>query len=81
MANCVPYCSAKGGLNQLTRALALEWAQYGILVNAVARGLMNTEPAFHAIRQGKTTKIPLKRAGEPEEISPLAIYLASGACT
>jgi NAD(P)-dependent dehydrogenase (short-subunit alcohol dehydrogenase family) len=81
MANRVPYCSAKGGLIQLTRALALEWAQYGILVNAVAPGLMNTEPAFDAIRQGKTTKIPLKRAGEPEEISPLVIYLASGACT
>lgn len=81
MANRVPYCSAKGGLIQLTRALALEWAPYRILVNAVAPGLMNTAPAFEAIRQGKTTKIPLKRAGEPEEISPLMIYLASGACT
>lgn len=80
MANRVPYCSSKGGLIQLTRALALEWAPYGILVNAVAPGLMNTSRVFKTI-QAHAAEIPLKRAAELEEISPLVVYLASGACT
>jgi len=81
MANRVAYCASKGGLIQLTRALALEWAPHNILVNSVAPGLMNTPEASKAIREGKTREIPLKRAGEPEEIVPLIVYLASDACT
>ncbi len=81
MANRVAYCASKGGLIQLTRALALEWAPYNILVNSVAPGLMNTPETSKAIQEGKTAEIPLKRAGEPEEIAPLIVYLASEACT
>lgn len=81
MANRVAYCAGKGALVQLTRALALEWAPYNILVNSVAPGLINTEPAAKAIQEGKPAEIPLKRAGEPEEIASLVVYLASDACT
>jgi len=81
MANRVAYCASKGGLIQLTRALALEWAPHNILVNSVAPGLINTPEASKAIREGKAIEIPLKRAGEPEEIVPLIVYLASDACT
>ena len=81
MVNRVAYCASKGGLIQLTRALALEWAPYHILVNSVAPGLMNTPETSKAIREGKAAEIPLKRAGEPEEIAPLIVYLASDACS
>ncbi len=78
MANRVPYCSSKAGLILLTKALALEWAPYHILVNAVAPGLMNTSDAYQTIQE-KASEIPLKRAGETEEIAPLVVYLASDA--
>ena len=81
MVNRAAYCASKGGLIQLTRALALEWAPYNILVNSVAPGLMNTPETSKAIREGKAAGIPLKRAGEPEEIAPLIVYLASEAST
>jgi NAD(P)-dependent dehydrogenase (short-subunit alcohol dehydrogenase family) len=80
MANRVAYCASKGGLIQLTRALALEWAPYHILVNSVAPGLMNTPEMGKAIQE-RQAAIPLKRAGEPEEIAPLVVYLASEACS
>ncbi len=81
MTNRIAYCASKGGLIQLTRALALEWAPYNILVNSVAPGLMKTPETSKALREGRASEIPLKRAGEPEEIAPLIVYLASEACT
>jgi NAD(P)-dependent dehydrogenase (short-subunit alcohol dehydrogenase family) len=79
IANRVAYCSSKGGLNQLTRALAIEWARYNILVNSVAPGLMNTPAALAAIQAGRASEVPLGRAGDPEEIAPLVLFLASEA--
>lgn len=79
-ATRVAYCASKGALIQLTRALALEWAPYNILVNSVAPGLINTPPVAKIIH-GKSSEIPLKRAGEPDEIAPMVICLASDACT
>ncbi len=81
MMNRAVYCASKGGLIQLTRALALEWAPYNILVNSVAPGLMKTPETIKALREGRASEIPLKRAGDPEEIAPLVVYLASEACT
>jgi len=81
MANRIAYCASKGGLIQLTRALALEWAPYNILVNSVAPGLIKTPETSKALQEGRASEIPLKRAGEPEEIAPLIVYLASEACT
>jgi NAD(P)-dependent dehydrogenase (short-subunit alcohol dehydrogenase family) len=79
MTNEVAYCASKGGLLQLTRALALEWAPYNILVNAIAPGILNTPLSYEIIQKGLTAAVPLKRAGEPEEIATLVVYLASEA--
>jgi NAD(P)-dependent dehydrogenase (short-subunit alcohol dehydrogenase family) len=84
-ANIAAYCASKGGLNQLTQALALEWAPYNILVNAVAPGIINTDRAYEGataiptIPKERLAGIPLKRAAELAEIVPLVLYLAAEA--
>ncbi len=83
-ANRAAYCSSKGGLIQFTRSLALEWAPYNILVNAVAPGKLNTDrfsQSSKADREERLDKIPLGRAAELSELLPLILYLASEACT
>ena len=83
-ANLSAYCSSKGGLEQLTRALALEFAPHNILVNAIAPGLLNTDnipKVTPDVLAGRTAKIPLRRLADLSEITPLALYLASPACT
>jgi NAD(P)-dependent dehydrogenase (short-subunit alcohol dehydrogenase family) len=83
-ANLSAYCSSKGGLEQLTRALALEFAPHNILVNAIAPGLLNTDnipKVTPAALEARTSKIPLRRTADLAEITPLALYLASPACT
>jgi NAD(P)-dependent dehydrogenase (short-subunit alcohol dehydrogenase family) len=84
LANRTPYATSKGAILQMTRALALEWAPYGITVNCVMPGPFGTEmntpikndpvayPQFIA-------KIPLGRWGELEEIQGLVVFLASDA--
>lgn len=80
--NMSAYCASKGGLVQMTKALALEWARYNIRVNAILPGYfetpMNTE--FFASDAGKkiiATNVPMNRLGQCEEIKGLAILLAS----
>ncbi|MBM4314952.1 MAG: SDR family oxidoreductase [Deltaproteobacteria bacterium] len=86
-ADVSAYCASKGGLNQLTQALALEWAPYGILVNAVAPGIINTDRSYEgataipSIPRERVAAIPLKRAAEISEILPLVLYFASEACS
>lgn len=86
-ANVSAYCASKGGLNQLTQALAVEWAPYHILVNAVAPGIINTDrsyvgaTAIPSIPKERVEGIPLKRAAELAEILPLVLYFASEACS
>jgi NAD(P)-dependent dehydrogenase (short-subunit alcohol dehydrogenase family) len=86
-ANVTAYCASKGGLNQLTQALALEWAPYNILVNAVAPGIINTDRSYEgstaipSIPKERVAGIPLKRAAELAEILPLVLYFASEACS
>ena len=84
MADRTPYCSSKGAILQMTRALAMEWAPYGITVNAMLPGPFATEmnlpitedpQAFQAFMD----KIPLGRWGELDEIKGLAVFLASDA--
>ena len=79
------YNVSKGGINQLTRAMALALADDGIRVNAVAPGTIATELARKAVltSDAARTKIlsrtPMKRLGEPEEVARTVAFLASEA--
>ena len=77
------YCAAKAGVVALTRVLALEWAPFGVRVNAVGPGYVNTELQQWAIQQGiadlesRTRTTPLGRLAEPAEIAQVVAFLAS----
>jgi glucose 1-dehydrogenase len=76
------YDATKGGLRMLTRTLALELAADCITVNNVAPGMILTPMNQDALdnpeeREEKTRHIPWKRAGRPEEVAKLVVYLAS----
>lgn len=76
----VHYCASKGGVNGLTRALALELAKQKICVNAVAPGAINTPGASGGSEETKKqtlAMIPLDRMGEPEDIAATVVFLAS----
>ena len=78
------YCASKGGVNQLTKALAIEWAKHNVLVNAVAPTFIETpfsKPMFEkpGFREFVLGNIPLGRIGLPEDVVGAIIYLASEA--
>ena len=78
------YAAAKGGLVQLTKALANEWAPHGISVNAIAPGYMETDNTT-ALRQDPVRsrqigeRIPAGRWGTPQDLAGAVIFLASRA--
>lgn len=82
MPDQVPYCVSKGGVEQLTKSMALSLAPYGIRVNAIGPGVVMTEllkplaanrTATHRI----LSRTPLGRIADPEEIAAVAAFLAS----
>jgi 2-dehydro-3-deoxy-D-gluconate 5-dehydrogenase len=78
------YCASKGGVHQLTKALAVEWAPLGIRVNAVAPGRIRTpmtESIFQdeIIRESFFRLIPMARPGTPEDLGGAVVFLASSA--
>ncbi len=82
IANHAPYCVSKGGIDQLTKVMALSLAPYGIRVNAIGPGSIMTDilKAVATDREAKRrilSRTPLGRIGEPDEIASIAVFLAS----
>jgi NAD(P)-dependent dehydrogenase (short-subunit alcohol dehydrogenase family) len=80
----VPYCASKGGVINLTRALALEWARHKINVNAIAPAWFPLESHSGTYAEDEMKKkllkhIPLRRFGEASELGGLVVFLASKA--
>jgi NAD(P)-dependent dehydrogenase (short-subunit alcohol dehydrogenase family) len=81
--NQVPYVVSKGGINQLTKVMAVALAPHGIRVNAIGPGTILTELAKAAVltddaaRRKILSRTPLGRCGEPEEVAAVAAFLAS----
>lgn len=78
----VAYCTSKAGLIMLTRVLALEWAQYGITVNAIAPTFVETELAAQTLnrpgeREFWENAIPLGRLATTDDVAAAVRYLAS----
>jgi 3-oxoacyl-[acyl-carrier protein] reductase len=73
------YSAAKAGLIGFTRALAKELAPFGILVNGVAPGLVDTgfDPLPARVKRDHAASLPLKRLGTPEDMTPSFVFLAS----
>jgi NAD(P)-dependent dehydrogenase (short-subunit alcohol dehydrogenase family) len=82
IANHLPYCVSKGGIDQLTKVMALALAPHGIRVNAIGPGSIMTD-ILKAVATDKEAKrrilarTPLGRIGEPDEIATIAVFLAS----
>ena len=82
IANQVPYSVSKGGVNQLTKAMALSLAPYGIRVNAIGPGSIMTDMLASvnddpAAKNRILSRTPLGRIGMPAEIAAIASFLAS----
>ena len=78
------YTASKGGIAQLTKALANEWAPNNVQVNAIAPGYFRTENTS-VLQKDETRnqqildRIPAGRWGDPEDLAPTAVFLASPA--
>jgi len=85
--NIASYNVSKGGINQLTRAMALALADKGVRVNAVGPGTIATELAAAAVLTSEEAKnkimmrTPMKRLGQPSEIADVVAFLASDAAS
>ena len=71
------YDASKGGIEALTRAMALDLAPYGIRVNALIPGAIDSQGMSLEMKRERGTSIPLGRMGEPEELAGPAAFLAS----
>ncbi len=76
------YCMSKAAVVQMTKALALEWGRFGINVNAICPGYIDTEINHHhwQTEQGQklVQMLPRKRVGQPQDLDALVVLLASG---
>ena len=76
-----PYCMSKAAVIQMTKVLAMEWGRFGINVNAICPGYIDTEINHHhwQTEQGQklVSMLPRKRIGHPEDLDALLVLLAS----
>ncbi|WP_346957967.1 SDR family oxidoreductase [uncultured Arthrobacter sp.] len=77
-----PYAASKGGINQLVRVMAREWASHGVTVNAIAPGYVDTElTRAHldrpGVREHYTSMVPAGRLGTVDDLTGPVLYLAS----
>ena len=84
LKNMVAYCASKGAIAQITKALANEWAPYGITVNAIAPGYFLTDMTKPLLSDPEIAmqyekRIPVGRLGTPEDLMSTVIYLACDA--
>lgn len=82
MPYSAPYSASKGGMEMLTKNIALEVAEKGIRINGIAPGAINTSMNKDIMedpqkKKQEEEKIPMRRIGEPEEIAKVAFFLAS----
>jgi NAD(P)-dependent dehydrogenase (short-subunit alcohol dehydrogenase family) len=80
--NILPYNVSKGGLNQLTRVMAVALAQRGVRVNAIGPGSIATDMLKQVMeddsaRKAILSRTPMGRTGDPDEIADVALFLAS----
>lgn len=85
--NIAPYIASKGGVVQLTKALAVEWARFNVRVNCIAPSYIMTEMATRDIEanpkilEQNLKRIPMRRAGQPREVADVVVFLASDAAS
>ncbi|MBI4572552.1 MAG: SDR family oxidoreductase [candidate division NC10 bacterium] len=84
MPGIVPYCASRGGITQMTKALAAEWAPHGITVNVLAPGWFRTAQNDILFQNPEwvayvTDKIPAGRTGLPNDMDGAVVFLASDA--
>ncbi len=85
--NLSPYISSKGGVVQFTKALAIEWARFGVRSICIAPSYIVTEMAKRDIEANpkilemNIKKIPMRRGGEPREVGDVCAFLASDAAS
>ena len=83
-AGLAPYCASRGGVKQLTMALADDWGKFGITVNCLAPGWFKTAQT-RVLYEDETwvdylvDRIPLKRPGTPKDLDGAVVFLASDA--
>lgn len=73
--------AARAGVENMTKTLAIEWAQHGVRINSVAPGIIATEALANypdSLREGSIRATPVRRFAAPTEVSHLVVYLASG---
>jgi NAD(P)-dependent dehydrogenase (short-subunit alcohol dehydrogenase family) len=72
----------KGGLMQLSKCVAVEWSRFNVRVNAICPGWIETDLTTPYMQDDKVVaaglkNIPLRRFGKPDDIGPMAVYLAA----